>query len=291
MSHAYRLELQICDDKRPDTALGVLLPVPPTTPDQELKRLTLDRSWAVAPCHTQDEAQSALFVTCPDRALKTPVTLEMSTCGRLVQEHFTDSAAADTGPGDDAQQLFSALCLGQTASEGDRLLRIIDCLSRKFRYRSGFDNQEPLTCDALTGNCFSINTAVIRLAQLARIKTAYYIGFFFEQRHPLLADDWHCWVSTLTTRGFESWDIAHHLKRGLQPISPALNPIPGIRFAMSVGHDLAFRLACGTVRVPRLCEPRWIFPDGRSRACRVQVTATPLPVVAHMPAPSTVTTM
>jgi hypothetical protein len=180
-----------------------------------------------------------------------------------------------TGAAHTLRQAFSDLHLD--TDQNQMLLRIVDCISRKFNYQSGFRNDEPLTCNVLTGNCLSINSALISLARLANVKTAYYIGYFFENgRRSLVTDDWHCWVSTLTSRGYESWDIAHHLKREMRRLGPALNPIPGVRFAMSVGRNLAFSLPFTRLDVEHLCEPRWVFHDNHSQRCRVRVTADPI---------------
>jgi hypothetical protein len=276
MPNRYLVRVEIDEDRLPEGAKGVLLPVPPTTPDQRVGRLTLDPAWTAEPCCSQDGVQAGLFATFPGRSLRNPMELEFSLgIGDLIEEHFAAKRAGSMEPGPDARQLYADLCCDEVGSEDARLLRIVDCIAEKFEYRHGFHSDEPLTCDVLTGNCLDINTALIKMLRLCGIKSAYYIGYFFEQGRPWTNDDWHCWVSTLTGRGYESWDVAHHLKRDLGRVAPALNPIPGVRFAMSTGRDLVFNLPFATLEVPHLCEPRWIYADGRSRECRVRVTVDP----------------
>ena len=276
MPNRYRLRVQIDEERRPAGAAGLLLPLPPTTPHQKMTRVTLDPTWSAMGCPAQEHGQLALFATFPGTTIGRPIEFEMTDIGHADTGHFS-LAAEGYELGEDVKQAFGELHVG--AEQQQTLLRIVDCIARKFNYQSGFRNNAPLTCNVLTGNCLSIKTALIAFAQLAGIKTAYYVGYFFENgRSTLTTDDWHCWVSTLTSRGYESWDIAHHLKRGLRPIGPALNPIPGVRFAMSIGRNLVFRLPFTPLKVAHLCEPRWVFDDNRSEGCRVRVTADPVSV-------------
>ena len=89
----------------------------------------------------------------------------------------------------------------------------MDCLADKFDYTHNTKRAAALTCDLLSGNCFDINAALMKLLRLAGIKHVYYIGYFVEDGQ--LFSRGHCWVSTVTAAGYQSWDIAHHLKRDL----------------------------------------------------------------------------
>jgi hypothetical protein len=276
MANRYRLRVQIDEERPPAGAAGLLLPLPPTTPYQEMTHVTLDPTWSAVECAAHEHGLLALFATFPGATIGSPIEFEMTDIGHANNAHFS-LAAEGREPGEDVKQAFAELHVG--AEQQQTLRQIVDCIGRKFTYHSGLRNDAPLTCNVLTGNCLSINTALIALAELAGIKTAYYIGYFFENGWPTLTtDDWHCWVSTLTSCGYESWDIAHHLKRGLRPIGPALNPIPGVRFAMSIGRNMVFRLPFRHLKVAHLCEPRWVFDGNRSESCRVRVTADPLSV-------------
>jgi len=279
MKRSYRLSIEICDKEKPESALGILLPIPPMTPHQQLHRMRMDPTWSVGRFAETNGQQSAYFATFPDRAWTRPFAFDLSEGGRMVADHFAASKSRFKDPGADARELAAGLNLDGDDSEGEKLLRIVECVGQKFKYQSGYDNDEPLTCDLLTGNCLSINSAVMRLAQLADVSFAYYIGFFFRDDRSLTADDWHCWIATLTERGYESWDIAHQLRRGGgERVGAGLNPISGTRFAMSVGQDLVFNLPFAKVEVPHLCSPRWIFPDGRSQRSAVRVALEPIDI-------------
>ena len=72
------------------------------------------------------------------------------------------------------------------------------------------------------------------------------------------------------------WDIAHHMKAGLGPTRPALNPRPGWRVALghSMGH--VYGAGDGAVRLKILAEPMALLDGGALR---------PLPYLARLAAP------
>jgi hypothetical protein len=280
MPTRYRFQVQI-DEDQPPNATGLLVPLPPTTPHQEMTCMTLDPTWSATLCTAEGGVQSAFFANFPSRTLDRPIEFEMVDSGHIIEEQFYPPGGRGSEPGEDVRQVFSDLRL--EADQDQALLHIVECISQRFTYQSDCRNDAPLTCDVVTGNCLTINAALIGLARLANIKTAYYMGYFFEDERwrALAIDDRHCWVSTLTPRGYESWDIAHHLKRGLRCVGPALNPIPGVRFAMSVGRDLVFELPVTRLEVRHLCEPRWVFHGNHSQRCQVRVTADPVSVLGN----------
>jgi hypothetical protein len=264
------LQIEIDEVAPPEGAIALLIPVPPTTPHQTLREARLPASWTAEALVDSTGVQRALLAEFPRGAHRQPITFALSDRGELVRGHFDrreDTARLAADVFELAEDIGLLECDGETA----RLRKIVDALASKFQYRSGFSNDAPLTCDVLTGNCLSINEAFLKLAKVAGIPSAYYIGYFFESEKPLKSRDWHCWVSTLGAEGFESWDIAHHLKRGLGAVRAALNPVPGVRFATSVGRNLSFRVPAGQVDVPHLCEPRWIMSNGAAVPCEVTV--------------------
>ena len=73
----------------------------------------------------------------------------------------------------------------------------------------------------------------------------------------------HCWVVTRHGGRILEWDIAHHMKAGLSPVRPALDPRPGHRVALghSMGHRYAFSDDASEIEMKLLAEPVWLV-DG-----------------------------
>jgi hypothetical protein len=272
----FRLTTELAQAPPPAAAVSLAIPVPPTTANQVVDEMRLPFRWSQRERTALNVAQSAVFVdgvaALPGSSFDVDIVIPQ---GRAAEEHFVAYTAPSLEPTADAQELYEAHRFAELP-EGERLGALLECVARKFRYQHGVNSGLPLTCDLLTGNCLDINAAFVRLLRLAGIRNAYYIGYFFEAGRPLVSDDWHCWVDTISTRGYENWDIAHYLKRSRTIVAPALNPIEGIRFAMSAGRDLRFDCSGFEVVMPHLCEPRWVMQDGRTRKCPVTVTAQPI---------------
>jgi len=273
----YRLTTHLFEDRWPDDALALALPVPPTTATQRAIGMELPCHWDFETAAASNVAQEALFVAPTDRFAKSHFSLHVSVPEGVFPESHFEAADIDCfRPGPDAAAVCQALGLTDL-DERARVEAIVDCLKAKYRYQHGVNSDLPLTCDTLVGNCLDINVAFVQLLRAAGIRSAYYIGHFFEAGKPQESDDWHCWVDTVSARGHESWDIAHFLKHGRLDVGPALNPIPGMRVALSTGRDLRFTTtAHGELRFAHLCEPRWVLAGGRSRQARINVVSTPL---------------
>lgn len=98
-----------------------------------------------------------------------------------------------------------------------------------------------LSCGLTPGSCVDINTYLVASLRAAGYDAGYFYGFFFPQERGGLTDDGHCWVVTRHMGEILEWDIAHHIKAGLGPTRPGLNPRPGERVALthSMGHRYA----------------------------------------------------
>lgn len=267
----FRLQITLNDVQRPEKATGLLIPVPPVTPDQQPGELLVHPSWAARRFVGDGGIQEALLAVPTEEALQSviEVTVELRQ-GPPSISHFAPRAGS-TEPTDDAQEIYRKLSIADTARDEVKLLKLIEWVASNYDYKHGHMPGLALTCDMLTGNCLDINGALMKLLRIASIKNAYYIGYYFPPAE--MHGAWHCWVSTLSSRGYECWDIAHHLKRGISTVAPGLNPVGGMRFAMSTGRDLKFDLPSGQIVVSHLARPRWVLSDGRTAECTVTVVA------------------
>lgn len=279
----YRFTNHFLEDRWPEDALALAIPVPPTTATQRSIGMELPCCWQFDSVMAANVQQEALFVAPTDRFAGSHFSMQVSIpAGARADSHFDAPDMPCFCPGADALEVCEGLSLAGMDDQ-KRVDAIVECLKNKYRYQHGTNSDLPLTCDLLVGNCLDINVAFIRLLRTAGIRSAYYIGYFFEAGKAQECDDWHCWVDTLSERGYESWDIAHFLKRGRSDVGPALNPIPGMRVALSTGRDLQFSTAYGHLQLGHLCEPRWVLAGGRTRQARINVIATPMPPVGGTP--------
>ncbi len=182
--------------------------------------------------------------------------------------------------------------LKATQPEQHKTNIIIDFLANEFSYLHHEDelNRVPLVCTHLAGDCLDINTALMKLLLIEKIPSAYYIGLFFEdennQEHPATfpsIDDWHCWVSTLSDdkKHVLDWDIAHHLKRNISPVAASLNPVHGIRVALSSGRDLQFDYQGNTINISHLGAPLWLLNNGNTQQAKFSSTLAPAPLISE----------
>jgi hypothetical protein len=130
------------------------------------------------------------------------------------------------------------------------------------RFTDGQSAVPYLSCGLTEGSCVDINTYLIASLRAAGFEAAYFYGYFFPQERGGITDDGHCWVVTRHEGEILEWDIAHHIKAGLGPTRPALNPRPGARVALthSMGHRYCGPM--GEINVKVLGEPMRLPADG-----------------------------
>ena len=126
------------------------------------------------------------------------------------------------------------------------------------RFNDGLEQVPYLSCGMTEGSCVDINTYLVAGLRAAGIEAAYLYGYFFPAERDGITNDMHCWVVTRRDGEVLEWDIAHHMKAGLDPVGPALNPRPGRRIAL--GHSMGHRYALpeGPLDVKLLAEPLWL---------------------------------
>jgi hypothetical protein len=119
-----------------------------------------------------------------------------------------------------------------------------------------------LGCGVAKGSCVDINTYLVASLRAAGYEAAYLYGYFFPAEKVDRCVDGHCWVATRHHGEVLDWDIAHHLKAGLDPVRPALNPKPGRRVPVSHSMGHRYARAEGEIALKLLGEPVWLLPGG-----------------------------
>lgn len=144
------------------------------------------------------------------------------------------------------------------------------------RFNDGTEAVPYLACGTTPGSCLDINTYLVASLRAAGYEAGYVYGYFFPAERGGVTHDMHCWVVTRHAGEVLDWDIAHHMKAGLGPTQPGLNPRPGWR--MALGHSMGHVYSTGdrTARLKLLAEPMREGPDGSWQK---------LPVIARLPAP------
>lgn len=109
------------------------------------------------------------------------------------------------------------------------------------RFNDGSDKVPHLSCGLTPGSCIDINTYLVASLRAASFEAGYVYGYFFREGSGGRTSGMHCWVVTQHEGEILAWDVAHHLKAGLGPTQPGLNPAPGYRVAL--GHSQGHRYA------------------------------------------------
>jgi hypothetical protein len=117
----------------------------------------------------------------------------------------------------------------------------------------------PVVCGTTKGSCVDINTFLMAAARSLGIPVQYMAGYWF---HPDKTEtlDMHCWLAFNADNEALFWDLAHHMKWGVEKLSPCLNPAGGRRVAMSCGRGLSFETPNGNVEISHFSEPVWVLP-------------------------------
>ncbi|MFQ5783785.1 MAG: transglutaminase family protein [Alphaproteobacteria bacterium] len=257
-------------------ALGLLAPIPPDTPHQRRVRIALSSGCEYTRITAANAPQSALWITAVADAAADAIFHFTPGAAEPVDTMFERLDNRFTRPPPALGAVIGAL-VEAARNDREKVRRIVDFTVERYRYGAGnpAGDEPALYCGVATGNCIDINTFLLSAFYAAGIPAAYCAGYFFEADRPPVADGMHCWITTLADGVVEDWDIAHHLKRGMRPVLPGLNPIPGSRYAMSVGRGLRFAIADTVVEIGHLAQPLWILSGGKTRIA--DITATRLP--------------
>lgn len=148
-----------------------------------------------------------------------------------------------------------------------QIRQLIDRAESHFSYGHGdgrFNDGEeavPTVCGTTRGSCVDINTWLLAAAKVLNIPVQYVAGYWF---HPdkTVTHDMHCWLMFRAGEDTICWDLAHHLKWGVEGRQPGRNPAGGRRVAMTIGRGLGFAASHGEVTISHFSEPVWLLPDG-----------------------------
>ncbi|MEO0620835.1 MAG: transglutaminase-like domain-containing protein [Pseudomonadota bacterium] len=138
------------------------------------------------------------------------------------------------------------------------------------RFTDGHDSV-PALCGTTKGSCVDINTFVLAAARAQGLTGQYVMGFWFGPGRTTTPDA-HCWLAFRIGGAPEFWDVAHHLKWGVNGFGPALNPAGGRRIAMSCGRGLRFDTPNGAVDISHFGEPVWVLPGGEMRPAPIRIS-------------------
>jgi hypothetical protein len=175
------------------------------------------------------------------------------------------------------QAMAGDLC---SAAEDDagKLRAIVDHAAALFSYGHGesrfTDGHDavPALCGTTRGSCVDINTLVLAAARSQGLAGQYIAGYWFGPER-FETPDMHCWLAFEIDGTPEYWDVAHHLKWGVAPLAPGLNPAGGWRIAMTSGRGLIFDTPQGRVAISHFSEPLWVLSGAETRqpAVRIQM--------------------
>lgn len=137
------------------------------------------------------------------------------------------------------------------------------------RFNDGHDSV-PTICGTTKGSCVDINTYLLAAARSLKIPVQYLAGYWF---HPDKTEtlDMHCWLVFRCDGEVLFWDLAHHLKWGVDELNPGLNPAGGRRVPMSCGRGLRFDTPHGEIEISHFSEPVWVQPDGTTRRPELRI--------------------
>ncbi len=174
-----------------------------------------------------------------------------------------EPAAFATGASrfDRASQALAAqaVAAARGGTPAERVPELVQFIADRFTYgnrdRYLGDDTEAMpsldACDLTTGNCVDMHTTAVAALRAIGVPATYVIGcFVYEGKDEFPTG--HCWLNVDAPGAPHHYDISHHVEYGLGPVTPALNPKPGRRFALGVGRGLQFEGPDGPVELPSI---------------------------------------
>ncbi|MGI1668715.1 MAG: transglutaminase-like domain-containing protein [Neptuniibacter sp.] len=171
---------------------------------------------------------------------------------------------------------FSVKLTEAASDEQSKIKQLVDNAAEYFgyahsdvRFNEGHD-EVPLLCGMAKGSCVDINTYLIASAKSIGIKVQYMAGYWFHpEKNSTL--NMHCWLAFECEGEPIFWDVAHHLKWGVDELSHGLNPAGGRRVPMTCGRGLRFDTPYGEISISHFSEPLWVLPSGEHLKPELQI--------------------
>lgn len=262
--------LQIDIPKAPDgpAPIGLILGKPPHMLHQRLQGAIAPKIASLQVVRALNADQDAYFVPATDGAGARFEFRIGPGQGDIPLNQFDVMKNRYTKPSVELKEAVRDLIKG-SSDQHEATRRLVEFTASLFDYdhpkHKFYEGKDeiPLLTRLTKGSCQDINTFLISSLYAAGIKSTYYSGYFFQTGKPQSANWFHCWISTLINGEQQDWDIAHHMKHGVASVGPALNPVPGKRFALSYGRGLTFSMGNGFEAViAQLGQPVWVYADG-----------------------------
>ena len=228
------------------SASHLLFGIPFDTPEQTVQAIRVNRGTNIGLVRASNSGQMALLIAPDDGAAEREVRFS-DEASAFPQWLFAPTGGAHETPSPNLAALMRSL-LPADANPANRVSAIVRHVDDRFEYgirdiglADDTDAMPALACDTHLGTCVDTHSYAVAAMRAADIEAAYVSGIFFPEGADVSAPG-HCWFVVNAKGAPHHWDISHHLKYGLGPTTPAYNPKPGTRFALTSGRDLVFAL-------------------------------------------------
>lgn len=263
--HEYRVKAgPIPGGSRP---VHLLVPIPPSTPEQTFVGLCSGIGCDPAEFAALNVPQRAWVFDVPSSGEAHFIYSFAAQADQLARdEHFVPVDGPMTRPSDELVAFVTELTKGCASGE-EKLQKVLEFTASIFDYDHperpftyGTDRM-PLLTQLTKGNCVDIHGFALTCLYICGVPAAYYAGSYFPGE-ATTTRGFHCWLASRLGGRVQYWDIAQHLKTGLDAVQPGLNPIGGHRVALSVGRGIGFDLNGLQVTLNHIGHPMWIYEDG-----------------------------
>lgn len=264
-----QINIELMSDKRPEAALGLLLPQPISVPWMHFADFVepLSQAQSIVP---ESRGPKAHFIADPSDGLVLKLAYQNTENGDA--SRLFEGLEKNT----DAELDFGSDWINLECEEEDPDIRIraaVSAVAEQFDYGPRNNNlgDSVASCSLLTGNCIDINTVLLCYLHKAGVQAIYVAGYYFGDQHAP-ADGMHCWVATKTESGYHEWDIAHAIKAGRDATVPMSETDRGLRVPISFGRNIIYQICDRNFLLEHFVQPRWLMADGRAPLASVTTT-------------------